>query len=197
MTITRRQRAKLHRHPRLPPSRRWACSSRRMKRRARSKRASLILRDKGNDDMLKELWKKASNGWSKNELIAMNGQGRLLTRGASFESMRYSLLAGGKRLRPILDGGGRCRRREGNGLPDGGLRPRDDPHVLPDPRRPAGDGQRRLPPRQADEPQGLRRRHGRARRRCAPDARLRGHRAPAAHGPGDSFCVRKSARRPV
>ena len=55
-----------------------------------------------------------------------------------YESMRYSLLAGGKRIRPVLTlelpAGGPC------GLEDGpahGLRPGAGPHLLPDPRRPA------------------------------------------------------------
>ena len=62
------------------------------------------------------------------------------------ESMRYSLMAGGKRVRPML-----CYAATemfGGSLElvaDGVAR--DDPHDVADPRRPAGDGQRRLPPR--------------------------------------------------
>jgi geranylgeranyl diphosphate synthase type II len=71
--------------------------------------------------------------------------------------MRYSVLAGGKRLRPILVIAGAelvgARRR---GHADR-VRARDDPHVLADPRRPAGDGRRRLPRGPAHQSQGVRR----------------------------------------
>ena len=62
--------------------------------------------------------------------------------------MRYSLLAGGKRIRPVLAlataralgarPGARAAGRRGD---------RADPHLLADPRRPAGDGRRRAAPR--------------------------------------------------
>jgi geranylgeranyl pyrophosphate synthase len=58
------------------------------------------------------------------------------------KAMRYSLFAGGKRMRPAVLLAAAA----------------------------AGDGQRRFPPRQADQPQSLRRRHRRAGRRRAVDA---------------------------
>ena len=88
-------------------------------------------------------------------------------------AVRYSLFAGGKRIRPALVlaageavGGVRA------GAPAARLRGRDDPHVQPDPRRPAGDGRRRPAPRPADLPQGLRRGDRDPGRGRAPDARL-------------------------
>ena len=60
------------------------------------------------------------------------------------EAMRYSLLAGGKRIRPVLAlataraVGLEQRRGDAAGGGD-----RADPHLLADPRRPAGDGRRR------------------------------------------------------
>ena len=68
----------------------------------------------------------------------------------------------------------RWRHRRGHAA---GLRGGVHPHLLADPRRPAGDGQRRLPPRKADEPQGLRRRDRRAGGRRAVDPGLRDRRA--------------------
>src|SRR6202046_1832807 len=61
------------------------------------------------------------------------------------EAMRYSLLAGGKRIRPVLvlataEAVGRERAPV---LAPAAGGDRADPHVLADPRRPAGDGQRR------------------------------------------------------
>ena len=73
------------------------------------------------------------------------------------EAMRYSLLAGGKRIRPVLclaTGralGGRARRSAADRSRD-----RADPHLLADPRRSAGDGRRRAASRATD----LARRHG-------------------------------------
>ena len=59
------------------------------------------------------------------------------------EAMRYSLLAGGKRVRPVLALATRpCPRRRPRALPPGRLRDRADPHLLADPRRSAGDGRR-------------------------------------------------------
>ena len=56
------------------------------------------------------------------------------------------------------------------------VRAGDDSHHVPDPRRPALHGQRRLPPRQAPEPQGVRRGDGHPRGRRAFVARVRAHR---------------------
>ena len=81
------------------------------------------------------------------------------------EAMRYSLLAGGKRIRPVLAlataqrpgrarGGTAARRRAGA-----------DPHLLADPRRPAGDGRRRPAPRPPDLPRQVRRGRRDPRRR--------------------------------
>ena len=63
--------------------------------------------------------------------------------------MRYSLLAGGKRIRPVLALATARRGRAGaaRGAAAGG-RDRADPHLLADPRRPAGDGRRRAAPGQ-------------------------------------------------
>ena len=87
------------------------------------------------------------------------------------EAMRYSLLGGGKRLRPLLclafaeavragaplrSGGG------GRGGGAGG-----HPHLLAHPRRSAGDGRRRSPSRPADQPPEVRRGDGDPRRRRA------------------------------
>lgn len=74
-----------------------------------------------------------------------------------FEAMRYSLLAGGKRIRPVL-ALEFCRVCGGDWeqavpIAGGGG---DGAHVQPDPRRSAVHGQRRLPARQADKPQGVR-----------------------------------------
>ncbi len=66
------------------------------------------------------------------------------------EAMRYSLFAGGKRVRPALTPARRRRpRRAARGLPGGRRRHRDDPHLQPDPRRPAVARQRRPAPRPA------------------------------------------------
>ena len=74
------------------------------------------------------------------------------------EAMRYSLLAGGKRIRPVL-----ClatarsiRDRAALGAARRGG-DRADPHLFADPRRPAGDGRRRAAPRAPDLARRLRR----------------------------------------
>ena len=69
------------------------------------------------------------------------------------EAMRYSLLAGGKRIRPVLAlaTARAIGMRPAGGAPARG-RDRADPHLLADPRRPAGDGRRRPAPRPADLP---------------------------------------------
>ena len=92
--------------------------------------------------------------------------------------MRYSLFAGGKRIRPILCiEAARAVADDADGVAACGLLAGADPHLLADPRRPAGARQRRLPPRQAHQPQSLRRRHGDPGGRCAADPRLPGARA--------------------
>ena len=66
------------------------------------------------------------------------------------EAMRYSLLAGGKRIRPVLALATAERdRHEPRVRAAAGGRDRADPHLLADPRRPASDGRRRPAPRAA------------------------------------------------
>ena len=100
-------------------------------------------------------------------------------------AMRHSVFAGGKRLRPIL-----CmeaarmvaknrRRRNPRRRSQPRRSPRDDPHLLPHPRRPPRPRQRRPPPRQAHLPRRLRRSHRHPRRRRPPDPRLPNHIRPA------------------
>ena len=74
---------------------------------------------------------------------------RALTAGLE-EAMRYSLLAGGKRIRPVLalataEAVGIDRQRG----PAAGRCDRAHPHLLADPRRSARDGRRRAAPRDA------------------------------------------------
>ena len=90
------------------------------------------------------------------------------------EAIRYSLLAPGKRLRPmlVLLAAEACGGTSGSGAA-GGLRRGNDPHVFADSRRSAGDGRRRSAPRPADVPQGIRRSGGNSGRRRAVDAGLR------------------------
>ena len=72
------------------------------------------------------------------------------------DAMRYSVMAGGKRLRPILClASGRRRRPRrrrpaARRWPAGRVRDRADPHLLAHSRRPAGDGRRHAAPRPAD-----------------------------------------------
>ena len=69
------------------------------------------------------------------------------------EAMRYSLLAGGKRIRPVLAlATARALGREPREVLPLGRRARAHPHLLADPRRPARDGRRRPAPRAADVP---------------------------------------------
>ena len=86
--------------------------------------------------------------------------------------MRYSLLAGGKRIRPVLALAHRRARsaRDAGERAAARRRARADPHLLADPRRPAGDGRRRPAPRPADLPRRVRRgrRDPRRRRRSSP-----------------------------
>ena len=97
------------------------------------------------------------------------------------EAMRYSVFAGGKRLRPALVllagrsfGAPRPRpagRRRGG---------RADPHLQPDPRRPAGARRRRPAPRPADAAPAVRRGDRDPGRRRPADARPDGARRAAA-----------------
>ena len=98
------------------------------------------------------------------------------------EAMRYSLLAGGKRLRPMLASPRPKRAASRVGLDAGAtpsaraagrVRARADSHLLARPRRPAGDGQRHAAARTADRPRRLRRGHGDPRRRRAADRSVR------------------------
>ena len=90
------------------------------------------------------------------------------------EAMRYSLLAPGKRLRPLLVVLAAEACGGGSRPVAGGLCGRDGPHLLADPRRPAGDGRRRPAPRPADVPQEVRRGAGDPGRRRPADAGLPG-----------------------
>ena len=75
-----------------------------------------------------------------------------------------------------LSGGRALHLRRQRGRHRGRLLARTHPHLFADPRRPAGARQRRLPPRQAHQPQSLRRRHGHPGRRFAAHPRLPGAR---------------------
>ena len=112
------------------------------------------------------------------------------------EAMRYSVMAGGKRLRPILA----LAAADAVAAARGESRPaartlalpaacalETDPHLLAHPRRPAGDGRRLPAPRAADAARGQRRRHGHPRRRRAAGRSVR------AAGPR---ACRRAARRP-
>ena len=82
------------------------------------------------------------------------------------EAMRYSLLAGGKRIRPVLAlATARALGREPRERAPARRRARADPHLLADPRRPAGHGRRRAAPRPPDVPRALRRGRRDPRRR--------------------------------
>ena len=82
------------------------------------------------------------------------------------EAMRYSLLAGGKRIRPVLAlATARALGADPERFLPGRLRDRADPHLLADPRRPAGDGRRRAAPRPADLARQVRRGRRDPRRR--------------------------------
>ena len=82
------------------------------------------------------------------------------------EAMRYSLLAGGKRVRPVLAlATARALGAGPRAPPAGRFCNRADPHLLADPRRPAGDGRRRAAPRPPDLPRQVRRGRGDPRRR--------------------------------
>ena len=112
------------------------------------------------------------------------------------EAMRYSLFAGGKRLRPMLVLAAaeaaadtrrpRSRRRCGPGAARG-LRHRADSHLLAGARRSSGHGQRHAAARPADRARRVRRRHGNPVRRCAADRGVRAAGARAA--------IRRRSRR--
>ena len=126
------------------------------------------------------------------------------------EAMRYSVFAGGKRLRPILalaaaDAVARRRARSGATARDARaarrVRHRADSHLLADSRRSAGDGQRHAAPRPADAARRLRRRHRDSRRRRAAGRSVRAARARAGdRRPGDRRAQaarrRRSSARP-
>ena len=82
--------------------------------------------------------------------------------------MRYSLLAGGKRIRPVLTlaTASCCGARPARVLPVG-RRLRAHPHLLADPRRPARHRRRHAASRPAHLPRGLRRGHRHPGRRRA------------------------------
>ena len=102
-------------------------------------------------------------------------------------AMRYSVLGGGKRLRPVLClmaaeacGG------DSRGGVAGGLCARDGAHLFADPRRSAGDGRRRPAAWSADLPPGVRRGDGDPGRRRSLDAGVRGRGAR-----GQAACRRR------
>ena len=119
-------------------------------------------------------------------------------------AMRHGSLDGGKRLRPLLraPGGGSVRRCRPSDAFAAGARGRAGPLLFADPRRPAGDGRRRPPPRPPDRPQGLRRGDRDPCRRRAADPRLRppcagtGHADPGGpHPAGRRARCRRRGRR--
>ena len=72
--------------------------------------------------------------------------------------MRYSLLAGGKRIRPVLAlATAKALGRDAARRAPARRRARAHPHLLADPRRPAGDGRRRPAAGAADVPRQVRR----------------------------------------
>jgi hypothetical protein len=84
------------------------------------------------------------------------------------EAMRYSLLAGGKRIRPVLAlATARATQRDAATVFAARGGDRADPHVLADSRRPPGDGRRRPAPRAAHLPREVRRGRRDPRRRRA------------------------------
>ncbi len=95
--------------------------------------------------------------------------------GRLVEAMRYSLLAPGKRHPPAARarGGRDASRPLDDDVAPRLLPRRARPLLLAHPRRPAGDGRRRLPPRPSEQPQGLRRGDRHPGRRRAPDAGVR------------------------
>ena len=114
-------------------------------------------------------------------------------------AMRYSLLAGGKRLRPMLALGAAeaCAAPlgvdAGDGVDPGAarrLRARVHPHLLADPRRSAVDGQRHDAARAADLARRVRRGDGHSGRRRVADRGVR------ADGAGTSGAPGRSSRRP-
>ena len=97
------------------------------------------------------------------------------------KAMRYAVLGGGKRVRPLLAyaagevADARSRRRR-----CGRRRGRADPRVFADSRRPSVHGRRHAAPRQADVPCRVRRSDRAARRRRAAGAGVRRARRRAA-----------------
>ena len=122
------------------------------------------------------------------------------------EAMRYSVFAGGKRLRPVLTlaAADAVARRADTATARGRrarptlgaarrVRDRADSHLLAHPRRPAGDGQRHAAPRPADAARRLRRRHRDPRRRRPAGRGVRAARARA--GDDDPAIVGAEAAR--
>ena len=115
--------------------------------------------------------------------------------------MRYSLMAGGKRLRPDARArGGRSGRARGSRRDEaralaraaGGVRARADSHLLARARRPAGDGQRHAAARAADGARRLRRGHGDPGGRRAADRSVRAaRRASRRRSRGPAIAARK------
>ena len=88
--------------------------------------------------------------WSRTTSTSCASPSAAATAGLE-EAMRYSLLAGGKRIRPVLTlATARAAGIEPESVLPDRRRDRADPHLLADPRRPAGDGRRRPAPRAAD-----------------------------------------------
>ena len=124
------------------------------------------------------------------------------------EAMAYSLLAGGKRVRPVL-----CLATARSAGADPGVGPsrcgsdRAGPYVLAHPRRPAGDGRRRPAAGKAHVAQEVRRGRGDSRRRRAlrrsdQPLPLRAGRRARERGRGASLAggrdrCRRHGRRPV
>ena len=109
-----------------------------------------------------------------------------------WEAMRYSLFAGGKRLRPLLAlaAAEAVAERDGHDVDAardagdaGRLRAGADPHLFAGPRRSAGDGRRRAAARPADRARRVRRGAGDSRRRCAAHGSVRPARARAGRWP--------------
>ena len=111
--------------------------------------------------------------------------------------MRYSLLAGGKRIRPVLAlATARALGRDPRWRAAARRRARADPHLLADPRRPAGDGRRRPAPRPADVSRPLRRGRRDPGRRRALRGGVPARAARAARRAGATCSRRSPSSRP-
>ena len=134
-----------------------------------------------------------SGGWSRTASSSSATRPRRETAGLE-EAMRYSLLAGGKRIRPVLClATARALGMDPEPAADRGG-PRADPHLFADPRRPAGDGRRRPAPGSPDLARRLRRgRRDPGRRRAVRRGDQVGLRAARRARRGSS---RRSGRSP-